>query len=116
MPISTRVYNDIAMSTLNRITGDIQGIQQRIATGRNIIKTSDNPAVGAKISFTKDRKFFWIASTPISIVHNLDCHRQKALSKLASIYSSECMNWVSRHGTTPTMLVIGRSLPWRFAI
>jgi flagellar hook-associated protein 3 FlgL len=56
MPISTRVYNDIAMSTLNRITGDIQGIQQRIATGRNIIKTSDNPAVGAKISFTKDQK------------------------------------------------------------
>ena len=56
MPISTRVYNDIAMSTLNRITGDIQGIQQRIATGRNIIKTSDNPAAGAKISFTKDQK------------------------------------------------------------
>ena len=44
------------MSTLNRITGDIQGIQQRIATGRNILKTSDNPAVGAKVSFTKDQK------------------------------------------------------------
>ena len=56
MPISTRVYNDLAMSSLNRITGDIQGIQQRIATGRNILKTSDNPAVGAKISFTKDQK------------------------------------------------------------
>ena len=56
MPISTRVYNDLAMSTLNRITGDIQGIQQRIATGRNILKTSDNPAVGAKVSFTKDQK------------------------------------------------------------
>ena len=56
MPISTRVYNDLAMSTQNRITGDIQGIQQRIATGRNILKTSDNPAVGAKISFTKDQK------------------------------------------------------------
>ena len=59
MPISTRVYNDIAMSTLNRITGDIQGIQQRIATGRNIIKTSDDPAVGAKISFTKDQKILF---------------------------------------------------------
>ena len=56
MPISTRVYNDLAMSSLNRITGDIQGIQQRIATGRNILKTSDKPAVGAKISFTKDQK------------------------------------------------------------
>ncbi len=56
MAISTKVYNDQAMSTLNRITGDIQGIQSRIATGRNILKTSDNPAVGAKISFTKDQK------------------------------------------------------------
>lgn len=56
MTISTKVYNDQAMSTLNRITGDIQGIQSRIATGRNILKTSDNPAVGAKISFTKDQK------------------------------------------------------------
>ena len=56
MPISTRVYNDQAMSTLNRITGDIQDIQSRIATGRNILKASDSPAVGAKISFTKDQK------------------------------------------------------------
>ena len=38
MPISTRVYNDLAMSTLNRITGDIQGIQQRIATGLEVVK------------------------------------------------------------------------------
>ena len=56
MTISTRVYNDQAMSTLNRITGDIQEIQSRIATGRNILKASDSPAVGAKISFTKDQK------------------------------------------------------------
>ena len=56
MTISTRVYNDQAMSTLNRITGDIQETQSRIATGRNILKASDSPAVGAKISFTKDQK------------------------------------------------------------
>ena len=43
------------MSTLNRITGDIQEIQSRIATGRNILKASDSPAVGA-VSFTKDQK------------------------------------------------------------
>ena len=41
MAISTRVYNDQAMSTLNRITGDIQNIQSKIATGRNILKASD---------------------------------------------------------------------------
>ena len=56
MAISTRVYNDQAMSTLNRITGDIQNIQSKIATGRNILKASDDPATSTKISFTKDQK------------------------------------------------------------
>jgi|MDTG01.5.fsa_nt_gb flagellar hook-associated protein 3 FlgL len=56
MAISTRVYNDQAMSTLNRITGDIQNIQSKIATGRNILKASDDPAISTKISFTKDQK------------------------------------------------------------
>ena len=48
MTISTRVYNDQAMSTLNRITGDIQEIQSRIATGRNILKASDSPGCGGQ--------------------------------------------------------------------
>ena len=56
MAISTRVYNEQAMSTLNRITGDIQSIQSRIATGRNILKASDDPAISTKISFSKDQK------------------------------------------------------------
>ena len=40
MAISTRIYNDQALSMLNRITGDIQNIQSRIATGKDVLKAS----------------------------------------------------------------------------
>lgn len=56
MAISTRIYNDQALGMLNRITGDIQDIQSRIATGKNVLKASDAPAVSTKISFSKDQK------------------------------------------------------------
>ncbi len=79
MPISTRVYNDLTLSSLNRITGDIQGIQQRIATGRNIIKTSDDPAVGAKISFTKDQKI---------MVERFNANIDRARSRLSQAESA----------------------------
>ena len=116
MPISTRVYNDIAMSTLNRITGDIQGIQQRIATGRNILKTSDDPAAGAKISFTKDKKIMLERyNANIDRAQNR-LSQAEALSVLASICCSASTNWPSRHGTTRTMRVTGQPSPWKFAI
>ena len=56
MAISTRIYNDQALSMLNRITGDIQNIQSRIATGKNVLKASDAPSISTKISFSKDQK------------------------------------------------------------
>ena len=56
MSISTRIYNDQALSMLNRITGDIQNIQSRIATGKNVLKASDAPSLSTKISFSKDQK------------------------------------------------------------
>ena len=56
MAISTRIYNEQAFSMLNRITGEIQDVQSRIATGKNVLKASDNPAVSTKISFSRDQK------------------------------------------------------------
>jgi flagellar hook-associated protein 3 FlgL len=56
MAISTRIYNEQALSMLNRITGQIQDDQSRIATGKNVLRASDNPAVSTKISFTKDQQ------------------------------------------------------------
>ena len=56
MAISTRVYNDQALSMLNRITGDIQDIQSRISTGKNVLRASDAPAISTKISFSTDQK------------------------------------------------------------
>jgi flagellar hook-associated protein 3 FlgL len=56
MAISTRVFNEQALSMLNRITGSIQDVQSRISTGKNVLRASDNPAVSTKISFSKDQK------------------------------------------------------------
>ena len=56
MAISTRVFNEQALSMLNRITGSIQDVQSRISTGKNVLRASDNPAVSTKISFSRDQK------------------------------------------------------------
>ena len=56
MTISTRIYNEQALSMLNRITGEIQDDQSRIATGKNVLRASDNPAISTKISFINDQQ------------------------------------------------------------
>jgi len=56
MPISTKLFNDQAVARFNRLTGDIQNTQGRIATGKNILRASDDPVAAANISFTRDQK------------------------------------------------------------
>ena len=56
MPISTKLFNDQAIARFNRLTGDIQNTQGRIATGKNILRASDDPVAAANISFTRDQK------------------------------------------------------------
>lgn len=55
MAISTKLFNDQAISQLNRLTGDIQTIQQRIATGKDILRASDDPIAAVNISYARDR-------------------------------------------------------------
>ena len=56
MPISTKLFNDQAIARFNRLTGDIQNTQGRIATGKNILRASDDPVAAANVSFTRDQK------------------------------------------------------------
>ena len=56
MPISTKLFNEQAVARFNRLTGDIQNTQGRIATGKNILRASDDPVAAANISFTRDQK------------------------------------------------------------
>ena len=39
-----------------RLSGDIQNTQGRIATGKNVLRASDDPVAAANISFTRDQK------------------------------------------------------------
>ena len=56
MPISTKLFNEQAVARFNKLTGDIQNTQGRIATGKNILRASDDPVAAANISFTRDQK------------------------------------------------------------
>lgn len=56
MAISTRVYNDQAIASINRLSGDLQTIQSKISTGKKQLKTSDDPATAAQIIFAKEQK------------------------------------------------------------
>lgn len=56
MPISTKLFNDQAIMRFNRLTSDIQNTQGKIATGKNLLRASDDPVAAANISFTRDQK------------------------------------------------------------
>lgn len=56
MPISTKLFNEQAVARFNSLTADIQNTQGRIATGKNILRASDDPVAAATISFTRDQK------------------------------------------------------------
>ena len=56
MPISTKLFNDQSVARFNRLSGDIQNTQGRIATGKNVLRASDDPVAAANISFARDQK------------------------------------------------------------
>lgn len=56
MTISTRIYNDQAISAVNRLTSDLQKIQTQIATGKTTTRASDNPVAAANATFVRDQQ------------------------------------------------------------
>ena len=56
MTISTRLFNEQAVTRFNRITSDIQQTQDKIAASKKVLKSSDDPVAAAKISFVRDQK------------------------------------------------------------
>lgn len=54
--ISTKLYNEQSVDRFKAITGEIQKTQAKIATGKNVIKASDDPVAAANIAFAKDQK------------------------------------------------------------
>ena len=54
--ISTKLYNEQSIERFKSMTGQIQQTQAKIATGKNVMKASDDPVAAANISFVKGQK------------------------------------------------------------
>jgi flagellar hook-associated protein 3 len=55
MQVSTKVFNDQALGGFNRLNESIQDTQTRIATGKNVLRASDDPILAANISVAKEQ-------------------------------------------------------------
>ena len=56
MQISTKLFNQQTLERLSELHGEIQNRQARIATGKDLLKASDNPIAAVNISVAKEQK------------------------------------------------------------
>ena len=56
MQISTKLFNQQTLERLSDMHGKIQQNQARIATGKNILRASDDPIAAVNISVAKEQK------------------------------------------------------------
>jgi flagellar hook-associated protein 3 FlgL len=89
MPISTKLFNEQAVARFNSLTADIQNTQGRIATGKNILRASDDPVAAANISFTRDQKV-------ILDRFNTNIDRAQARLSLTENVLAESVNLITR--------------------
>ena len=56
MQVSTKLFNEQSINRFSDIAGDIQKLQSRIATGKNVLKASDDPVAMINISAAKEKQ------------------------------------------------------------
>ena len=56
MQVSTKLFNDQQVRQFGKLTEDIQQKQEKIASGKAILKASDDPVVAAKLSAAKEQE------------------------------------------------------------
>jgi len=56
MQVSTKIFNEQSLAQFNEITAEIQSTQNKIATGKSLLRASDDPVKAIKISAAKDYK------------------------------------------------------------
>jgi len=56
MQVSTKVFNDQALARFGEATKEIQNVQAKIATGKNLLRASEDPVAAVEISFAKDKQ------------------------------------------------------------
>ena len=56
MEISTKLFNKQAISRFGEINEDIQSLQAQIATGKSILRASDDPVAAVNLSVAKEQR------------------------------------------------------------
>ena len=89
MSISTRLFNEQAITRFNRITSDIQETQDKIAASKKVLKASDDPVAAAKISFVREQKVMLER-------FNTNIDRAQTRLSLTETVVSESVNLITR--------------------
>ena len=56
MQVSTKLFNQQSVNQFGKLTEEIQDLQAKVATGKNILKSSDDPVAAVELSAAKEQK------------------------------------------------------------
>ena len=83
MQVSTKLFNNQQVRQFGKLNEDIQHKQEKIASGKAILRASDNPVAAAELSAAKEQKIYFPdlrkMPTKHSFVFNLEMMQCKKL-------------------------------------
>ena len=53
MQVSTKLFNQQSVNQFGKLTEEIQKLQGKVSTGKNILKSSDDPVAAVELSAAK---------------------------------------------------------------
>ena len=56
MQVSTKLFNQQAVNQFGKLTEQIQNLQAKVSTGKNILRSSDDPVAAVELSAAKEQK------------------------------------------------------------
>ena len=56
MQVSTKLFNQQSVNQFGKLTEEIQNLQAKVSTGKNILKSSDDPVAAVELSAAKEQK------------------------------------------------------------
>ena len=89
MQVSTKVFNDQSLARFSKASKEIQDVQSKIATGKNLLRASDDPVAAAEISYAKDTQ-----RQMLRYQNNID--RVKGRLETTEIVLTEMQNIITR--------------------
>ena len=71
MQVSTKLFNQQSVNQFGKLTEEIQDLQAKVATGKNILKSSDDPVAAVELSAAKEQKDSCVEESKLS-THELN--------------------------------------------